>query len=363
MAKLLDSTTPFKDFADTYTLSFVDGVLKASKADLSTYGNYFSARFNLEMPSKEIDLSEIDKESFEAIRSFVRSEMDLDSIDPESLDELKDLATYFSIEELEKTLCKTVGEAIALANKYELQEIDITKFALTDQDIDQILSSRSLRRIGETIDLKALFPKLNIIDDAVWKAHADMAAYGLDADHAIDLHAAIRNLHEMFRTLKIEGDASITLLKMPKGLTLNKLLAIISKPLQGNPIGCRNILEASVNLFGDSPITESYTVAITDSVLKESRKLSVSAQQELVQKHGCNMPALLEMMALTLMTYVSSSEEPPKRLFGSSYSRVVEKIRSYNLVVGSFSPSGLNVNFSPNCSDLVLIGVAGLRKF
>lgn len=395
VAKLLDATTPFKDFADIYTLQFADGEEKVSKAELCTYGNYFKALFNSEFNHSRIlnledsilvppnsnsltaffrriillqetyDLLPINVEHFNLIKSFIRGETDLDLEDLETFNVTKTLANYFQVGDIERLYCKTIDEAIALAQNHRLQEIDLMKYegTLTDKHIDQILSLPALRRIDGTIDLKALFPKLSIIDDAVWKAHADMAANGLDVDMAIDMRAAIRNLHQMYRTLNIEGDAGITLLKMPKGLTLKKLLAIVSKPLQGNPVSCP-IRDEIVNQYGDNPITEGYTVAITDSVLEKSRDLSPSAQQELVQKNGCNMPALLDMMALTLMTCLSSSEEFPTRLYGVApltYSRVGEKSPGSYLFVGAFMLSGLDVRYYDFANGSV--GVAGLRKF
>lgn len=381
VSKLFRSATPFKDFAEVYTLRFVDGEIEASKAELSTYGNYFTARFSsifnqnsnlldlTEIPIatgySRVDMLQIDKETFQVIQRFIKGEIGLDLEDPESLETIKILASYFQVEDIGRLFCKTIDEAISAAREYKLQDINLMKYEgdLTDKHIGQILSLPGLRRIGGKLDLKALFPKLSIIGEEVWKKHADMADAGLNVD-AVDERAAIRNLHDMYRKLEVENNAGITLIQMPKGLTLNKLIAIAKTPLEGNPIGCRTDDEI-LNVYGDNPIMKGYTIAITDSVLYETRNRTPSTQKMLLQQKGVEMPGLLDMMALTLMTFVSSSDKSKKRLFDdpSATSRVAEKFgHDRHLIVGGYSSFGLRVT-TRNKMPQHGIGVAGLRKF
>ena len=84
--------------------------------------------------------------------------------------------------------------------------------------------------LWQAFDLKKI---CKVIDQAVWERHVDLATLGLDASGApaIDKRIAIPFIKRLSR--QVEGDAGVTLLTMPKGLTLNKLIALAAAPKQG----------------------------------------------------------------------------------------------------------------------------------
>jgi hypothetical protein len=156
------------------------------------------------------------------------------------------------------------------------------------------------------------------------------------------------------------------LVRMPKGLTLNKLGELAKKYFPKNPAGYRSIWSTIVTALGDKSADESVWLLMTKEVLPESRRKNYDQQKkmidELAKKTGVpyQVPTTLEAAICILAEYSRSK----KRLFNDSpgtYTRCQENIQNYQMIVGGFVPAGLNVCHSRY--DFVNIGVAALRKF
>lgn len=206
---------------------------------------------------------------------------------------------------------------------------------------------------------------LKVIDAKVWETHVDLAKLGIktEDDSPVNMRSEIAMLTEL-SSVEIEGDAGFTVLTMPEGLTFNKLMTLARNPKLGNATDFRYIWFRITDELGDTPVQKTYKVAISNSVLKGSRNLSVSEQQKLVNKYGCEMPGVLPAATLSILTYISSKELPPTRLYNHNprtYTRCCEQIDGWQLVVGGIAPSGLNVgNDDDDCES---VGVGGLRMF
>ena len=234
---------------------------------------------------------------------------------------------------------------------------DEYKFSHYSQSISSSLTTAA------SLDLKKMFPKLEFLDEAIWETHVSLDALEMSVKDAAPIDAyTISILKTLFASLQIEEDAGITLLTMPKGLTLNKLVKLASSPKQGNVAKFKYIWPDALKALGDTPVDKTYRVAITNNVLIGSRKLSVDKQRELVKKMGCEMPGMLPAATLAILTYMSSRAASPTRLFSSDYTftRCAEKVGSFNLVVGGFTPAGLRID--DNYYDVELSGVGGQRK-
>ncbi len=222
--------------------------------------------------------------------------------------------------------------------------------------------------LWRALDLKKIF-RLTLLDEKVWETHVDCAALGLDLTGAPPLNQnkeTVRFLKGICAQIcaEVEGDAGITLLTLPKGLTFNKLMKLAASPKQGNAAKFEFIWGDALKAFGDTPVDKTYRVAITNNVLKGSRSLSVDMQHELVKKMGCEMPRTLPAATLAILTYMSSRAVSPTRLYSDepyTYTSCAEQIGLYTLVVGGFAPAGLVVS---NVHDFggEHYGVGCLRK-
>ncbi len=228
----------------------------------------------------------------------------------------------------------------------------------------------SQKYLWDSFDLKKLFPLIkNVIDEKVWKKHVDVTAFGLIVDDAMppDSRTDIPELTKLFASITLEDDESgVTILTMPQRLTLNKLWKIAESPLSGNKTGCEYIWDKITEQFGDLPVTKTCRVVITNSLLKGSRNLSVTQQQALVNKMGCEMPGVLPVSTLAILTYISSPELPPVRLYGDeppTYVRCSNKVdKKWNVCAGDFELVGFNVfSYVFDVGD-VDVGVAGLKE-
>jgi hypothetical protein len=157
------------------------------------------------------------------------------------------------------------------------------------------------------------------------------------------------------------------LVRMPKGLTLNKLGELAKEYFPNNRDGYRFIGSEIVTELGDKSADEFAWMLMTKEVLPESRRKNYDQQkkmiEELVKKTGIpyQVPTTLEAATCILADY-SRSE---KRLFSDSprtYTRCQESIQGYRVFVGGFAPAGLLVNNS-FLHDSDSCGVAALREF
>lgn len=229
--------------------------------------------------------------------------------------------------------------------------------------------SRRWRRLASdatlwnAFDLRKISSSLKVFDELDWVTHVDLSSFGLDVTDAppLDKRQAIPFLKRCLSSLPIEGNVGITVLTIPKGLTFNTLVELAESPKVENTPKFRYIWDRISSEIGDIPVDKTYRIVITNNVFKKSRNLSVSDQKALVRKIDCEMPRVLEATVLLVVTFMSSRE----RLYSDNpwtYTRCSEQLAGYQLVVGGFSPGGVDV--IDDIFGNVGIGVGGvLRKF
>lgn len=378
--KLIKQATPFSDFTEIYTLQFPEEELEVSKAELCTYGTYFITFFNSNFShSRKINLKgnilmhstsfmglisrillkqemynfmSMNTQYFNLIQGFMKGEADIDLADAETSNTARAIAQYFQIGDIEILFCNTIDEAIHIARKFQLHEVDLMKYKgdLTDEHIDQIIALPGLRRRGSSIDLKALFPKLNIIDEEVWKTYIDMDDLGLRVDFQVDQHKVIRHIHDMYRKLKIKDEAGITFLIIPTGLSFAKMMTIGRKHSMEFPVGELQFDDHAMKFA----VEKGYAVAITNSILKGSDFNDNDVLEKRVENKGCRMPRLIELVALNLITYVSLK----KSLFRGFHSAIITAPFS----VGACTSSGVDV-WRRGSRHEHWVGAAAMRVF
>ena len=83
---------------------------------------------------------------------------------------------------------------------------------------------------------------------------------------------------------------------------------------QGYPDTFEYVWDRISTEFGDIA-AEGGWFAITNNVVEGSRRLPISAQQELVKTMGCDIPGLLELTSVAILVYLNSAKESPTRLY------------------------------------------------
>ena len=223
-------------------------------------------------------------------------------------------------------------------------------------------------------NLKERFPLLkNIFNECSWPGEikvnlADVSFEGFSYNPKSAV-AALRDIHR----LEVEDDAGYTIITMPKGITLNKVMACIAtlaaegkfptEEIQKHP-GFRWFWDRVSTDLGSIAVSQPYTFAISNSVLEESRDKTYDAQRSSVMAGGCELPQVIEAITFLFLTYVASGERQ-ERLCNTktqhTYMRCLERIKdAAPLFVGGFAPSGLGVS---NCFDIDYDGAGGVRKF
>ncbi len=208
--------------------------------------------------------------------------------------------------------------------------------------------------------LKKVFPsvKINVIDGPVWDAYAGLKAWGLSVDDAKPIHhrTLIPELKKRLPSLQVDGDAGVTVLTLPTGLTLHILESLARSPKKGNATCFRAIWNSVSDKYGNNAVSKTHHLVITNSILKTSSELSLSVQQRLVSQLGGEMPGVLPIAALAILTFISSTESPPTRLYSldqcenygrfyerRTYTRCAEKINDRHVAAGGYFPEGRNI--------------------
>lgn len=207
----------------------------------------------------------------------------------------------------------------------DLSPKDLCQASCVSKHWNQLASDKL---IWQAFDLKKMFPSLKIIDQAVWQAHYKFAMLELsmDEDDSLNKRIIILALQRLFTSLQIEDKAGITLLTIPKGLTTHKLKILLScMP------GCYfepDFMEELKHVSAD----RTYTIAITNAILKGSERLSTSRQQDFIKEKGCEMPTILEAA-----TFFAFLDQKPRLLHQgldlSLYTHCREQINGDNLIV------------------------------
>lgn len=206
-----------------------------------------------------------------------------------------------------------------------------------------------------------------------------------DVDERKEILSLPENIAKELRRSAFPGESirkTHVLVRMPKGLTINKLGELAKKYFPDNIQGYRYIDNEIVNELGDKlagededelgdePAGESVWLLMTKDILQESRGGSYRGYRDIVasfsEKTGIpyQVPTLLEAVACILAEY-SRSEN---RLFSDrpkTYIRCQDTSEFMIPIVGNFSLAGLDVE-DYSCyyyHDSAHIGVAALRKF
>jgi len=158
------------------------------------------------------------------------------------------------------------------------------------------------------------------------------------------------------------------LVRMAKGLTINKLGELAKKYFPSNDDGYRYISTNIVNELGDKAVDESVWLLMTTEEVDGTRNKSYSRQKNIVAELAkrarvpYEVPTTLEAATCILAEYSRSR----KRLFGDTippftFTNCQENVQGSPTGVGHFAPSGLFVDIRGNVCNTV--GAAALRKF
>lgn len=243
--------------------------------------------------------------------------------------------------------------------------------------MDQLVIVRKVCKLWHQIvpsvrsSLLQAFPEAPRIGPEMWERHIDLKQHGLTFETKgesglikLDDYLALKQM-----AAEVEPDPrvpfGISILVLPAGLTINKIIAFAKAPKAGNSTPF-NVFDYDIrNLYGDQELKETITVVVTNGVFKKSRNLNVDCQEALVKKLKCDMPELLPFMANMILSFISSDPEAPVCFLGDApwtYTRLKEKVNNNNANFGGFRlPTGPSVAISSEPYEN--FGVGGLRKF
>lgn len=191
---------------------------------------------------------------------------------------------------------------------------------------------------------------LKVMDVTCWENHVDIRNLELFRDRE-ERPATIeieRRALKKFTCTKVEGDAGITLLTIPQGLTIRKLQTIAE---------LHNI-KFTASMEGlDEPIAQTYTVLITNGPLSGSEEQQEHVQQRRLRDAGYEVAKTIEVAALCILTYINSAGAEPVRLYSKgNYTRTLERTMT------GFSFDGFSISDSLDHYGFA-VGTGAVQRF
>jgi hypothetical protein len=206
--------------------------------------------------------------------------------------------------------------------------------------------------------LKELFPEATFIDKGVWEERVDANAVKRLNFNEKGRPCLDKSLYLELKRLRIEGDAGITFLTIPEGLTFNILSSIAGDFTKSEPFSFSYICPLFLEKYGDDAVTKTHTIAITNAILKKSAGLSHLEKEKLASQPGQEL-GVLEVATLCVLTSKVASKKPPfnrYHLYRDSYTFCAERVNGCILGL-RIGPGGLCV-----CDPRMDDGVGALRK-
>ena len=237
---------------------------------------------------------------------------------------------------------------------------DLGRMAQTSKRFQALTSADFL---WNQVTVKTLYPWSYVIDEKVW-SHPDLKTQDIDVTggNVEPIREKVRiqeHVQDLIKEAKKTENGELVYMLIPKGISLNKLVAIAAAaPRQpGEAPLIEYVWDSISTQVGDREVAETRIVAISTSVLTESRNKTFSEQKNLVG-NGFKVARILETSMLHIVMKIFFS----KCLYSSraTFMRSDEHINGWKLVVGSLAPRGLYVDFLCVDGD---VGVAALRKF
>lgn len=273
----------------------------------------------------------------------------------------------------------------------ELNELGCSPSELLPKDPSKVLPSVMISKIFSYLNLHELGTNCSVSKrwktlgstPSLWKtvlyrewafSSKNWAQWDADLVKDVDLvkeHLSLPEniVEELRRSYDAFAGESIrkthVLVRMPKGLTVNKLGELAKKYFPKNTNGYRSILPEIVDQLGNKPTVESVWLLMTKDLLPRSRDKNYNRQKDIVIRLAkiaqvpYQVPSTLEAATCILAEHSRSGEY---LLSNNTYTSCQENVYDHPIVVGNFTKFGfeLSNNGSEDDED---IGMAAVRKF
>ncbi|MBJ7449632.1 MAG: F-box protein [Parachlamydiales bacterium] len=175
--------------------------------------------------------------------------------------------------------------------------------------------------------LKQRFPNLKTYDENHWNKHTNL---NLKIDASLNVKKTTLKLTHFYE--KIKPSNRVTVLKIPQGLTYQKIKTMTLKNFQ---------FTERPNFQGeDEPINKSYWICLTENVLDWSPKLNTTAQKSMLLESHLRMPTLIEVAALSVLS--QDGQMPFDNSKGAGFTHIENRFNS-KLTIGTYGSKEITV--------------------
>ncbi len=213
--------------------------------------------------------------------------------------------------------------------------------------------------------------KCSVIDQNIWRTSPRLSQFlaenGLEVPPerlGLDWRKDVLPGLKAVDSLKIENDAGMTYIVVPKGVTWRMVNGLLAQAL-GKPTCFKYITQCVPTAYWDIPVEMAYAFVITNSVIENSRGASLQWRIELPGKNGCEVIDGLEHLTLLALTYIVTQEQSTSgrgvRLYRNDpWTLTCVRVNDLIFEIGGFSLDGLYVYYYGNVDPR---GSGALRRF
>jgi hypothetical protein len=206
--------------------------------------------------------------------------------------------------------------------------------------------------------IKREIPELEIFDKDDWKDCVDFTSLDFTVQQAPKLNQSeIKDLKDFVKASKVATKSKVTLLTIPKGLTLNKLISIAEQFKCGQVE--LKIWNRAIQELGNLAVNKTYRVAMTNSIVHNTVGLNIKQQEVVLRNMGCKIPEALPATALNVLKYKKSPQAMTFDIKNQTLTR--QQVDDQALVVGQLPFSGFSV--TPSAVFAFYLGSLASKDF
>ncbi|MBS0621118.1 MAG: F-box protein [Verrucomicrobia bacterium] len=199
--------------------------------------------------------------------------------------------------------------------------------------------------------------RFTVITPSVWEYNFNLQERGLSFEGFLAPQDGVLLLAAANLKSCVDEDQGVSIVAIPKGLSLVRLLAIAEKA----KVPIERIVNEIISAIGNVTTERAYMIVVSNSVLKESRNKTIEARDTLVQGMGYEVPSTVELLAVIIFHYIMYS----KRLLNHelcTWSQTSDSTDQQRFSVGDFGVSGFCIDYV-NATPYIGEGVAGVQRF
>lgn len=169
---------------------------------------------------------------------------------------------------------------------------------------------------------------IQVIGPEQWRKSgaAKMLRINVESAPKLDIYRLTSLLFDLVKRVKVEGNRGFTVMLLPQGLTLNKILTFAWPSIK------TSMSKTIGKELGKRQIKKTHWVIVANSIIEETRSKSFSEQKGLIESYGGEFPTVLSTVTPMILAnklfkssfYLDQLKKSSSTTFSPTYIRCFE---------------------------------------